>query len=154
MTTSQTSFLSEILSDKPIPVEKLSYFRERFRNRLYNILVGKFLEKERNKQFTRADLARRIGKRPEQITRWLGSPGNWTLDTVSDLSLGMGLELEASLRSIVDHPARNYEAPEWMTVPARDLKSSTGLRIEHVCFSGPTPAVSAGTSTQMEVRQG
>lgn len=34
---------------------------------------------------SKADLARSLGKEPSQITRWLGSTGNLTLDTLSDL---------------------------------------------------------------------
>ena len=47
-------------------------------------------------------MARRIHKRPEQITRLLGAPGNWTLDTVSDLLLGMGFEPELSAVAIAN----------------------------------------------------
>ena len=44
MTTSPTSFLLEIIDNKaPIPVGKLAYFRERQRNRLFNLIISKFL---------------------------------------------------------------------------------------------------------------
>ena len=91
MTTSvTTSFLSEILDDNEIiPPGKLAYFRERFRDRLYELVVAEFLKKEAASTLTRAQLARRIGRKPEQITRWLGAPGNWTLETVSDLMLAI-----------------------------------------------------------------
>jgi hypothetical protein len=93
MTTSQpTSFLSEILEGTRIPAEKLSYFRARLKNRLHAMVLSQFLKQEKDKLLTKADLARRLGKKPEQVTRWLGAPGNWTLDTVSDLLLGMGYE--------------------------------------------------------------
>ena len=39
---------------------------------------------------TRADIGRALGKQPAQITRWLGSPGNWTLETFANLLLAMG----------------------------------------------------------------
>ncbi|MFA4994672.1 MAG: hypothetical protein WC521_05145 [Bdellovibrionales bacterium] len=90
MPISQTSFLSEILDEKAeIPEGKLAYFRERLRHRLYDFIVSGFLEKERNNRLTRSDLARRIHKSREQITRWLASPGNWEIDTISDLTLAI-----------------------------------------------------------------
>lgn len=90
MTSSQqTAFLSEILSGGPIPVAKLAYFRERYRNRIYDFIVSKFLEESNAGRLTKAQLARRIHHRPEVITRLLGAPGNWTMDTVSDLLLGI-----------------------------------------------------------------
>jgi hypothetical protein len=90
MTTYQKSFLIEVLDDKkPIPEDKLAYFRERQRSRLFDAIVSKFLEKEKAGKLTKAGLARRINKKPEQITRWLSTPNNWTLDTVSDLTLGI-----------------------------------------------------------------
>jgi hypothetical protein len=84
--------LSEIVSGAPIPPEKLGYFRGRLSNRFHELVLDLFDELERAGKITRAALARRIGKAPEQVTRWLGAPGNWTLDTVSDLFLGMGYE--------------------------------------------------------------
>lgn len=89
MTTSQTYIMSEIANGESIPAGKLAYFRERQKNRLYDIIVSKFLEKEKNAGLTKAEIARRLDKRPEQVTRWLATPGNWTLDTMSDLMLAI-----------------------------------------------------------------
>jgi hypothetical protein len=94
MTTSQpTSFLSEILEGKPIPPSKLGYFRARLSNRLHELVLDTFVKREADGEITRAELARRIDRKPEQVSRWLGAPGNWTIDTASDLMLGMGCEL-------------------------------------------------------------
>ncbi len=90
MNTSQKKpFLSEVLDGEKIPLGTLSYFRERFRDRLYDLVTEEFLKQEREGNLTRAEVARRIGRRPEQITRWLAAPGNWTLETVSDLLLAV-----------------------------------------------------------------
>jgi hypothetical protein len=108
------SFLSEVVSGAPIPVNKRAYFQARLRNRLYDFVVTKFLERERNKELTRAELARRIGRKPESITRLLGAPGNWTLGTVSDLLLGInGEELEPASLSLLDRPSRNFGGEDW-----------------------------------------
>jgi hypothetical protein len=78
---------AEILDDtKTIPEETLAYFRRRLRLYLHEMVVDKFYQRE---DMNQADLARRIGKRPEVINRLLGAPGNWTLDTVSDLLIAM-----------------------------------------------------------------
>ncbi len=90
MNTSQKKpFLSEVLDGEKIPLGTLSYFRERFRDRLYDLVAEEFLKQEKEGNLTRAEVARRIGRRPEQITRWLAAPGNWTLETVSDLLLAV-----------------------------------------------------------------
>ena len=103
----QTSFLSEILKGDPIPVGKLAYFRERLRNRLYEFVAKEFLERQEREGLTRADVARRIRRRPEQVTRWLGAPGNWTLDTLSDLMVAMALEPEFSAASLDANRAKS-----------------------------------------------
>lgn len=97
MTTSQISFLSEILSNESIPAGKLAYFRRRLSNRLHALVLSEFARLEKEGKITRAELARRIGRRPEQVTRWLGASGNWTLDTLSDLLLGMKCEASLSV---------------------------------------------------------
>ena len=90
MNTSQKKpFLSEVLNGEKIPLGTLSYFRERFRDRLYDLVMEEFLKQDAETGLTRAEVARRIDRRPEQITRWFGAPGNWTLETVSDLLLAI-----------------------------------------------------------------
>jgi hypothetical protein len=96
MNTSRTSFLSEVfegLKGKRIPQSRLVYLRARLRNRIYDLIASEFLRQHGKK----VDLASRIGRDPAQITRWLSSPSNWTLDTISDLMAAMGTEPEFSV---------------------------------------------------------
>lgn len=59
----------------------LAYMRERHRSHVYSLVLDEF---ERS-GINQATLAARLGKAPEIISRWLSGPGNWTLDTESDL---------------------------------------------------------------------
>jgi DNA-binding phage protein len=79
----------------PITTGVLAYFRAKLQDELYSMIVRELLTIK--EKLTKTELARRIHKRPEQITRWLSSPGNWTLDTVSDLCLAMDVELHCTL---------------------------------------------------------
>lgn len=103
MTTSRTkSFLAEIVNGDPIPADKLAYFRARLQDRIYDLVVSEYLQKDAVQKVTRIELAKRIGKDPAQITRYLSSPGNWTLETISDLLLGISAaELEIGIRPLV-----------------------------------------------------
>lgn len=127
MTISQTSIMSEIANGEVIPEGKLAYFRERQRNRLYDFIVSRFLEKERSEGLTKADIARRLNRRPEQITRWLTTPGNWTIDTISDLMLAIckGEMLFEESRFI--NSRRNYipQFPSDVSMPALNVSTST-----------------------------
>jgi hypothetical protein len=128
MTTSpKTPFLSEVLDgEKKIPPGKLAYFRERFRDHLYEVVVTDFLKKEAAGNLTRAQLARRIGRRPEQITRWLAAPGNWTLETVSDLMLAISkAEPRISTLSLENRAARNFLQPDWLSNDANRSQIKT-----------------------------
>jgi hypothetical protein len=114
-TSPATSFLYEIGAKLPIPLEKRAYFHARLTNRIYAFILDKFLEKERSEKLTKAELARRIGRKPETITRLLGAPGNWTLETISDLLLGIaGEELEPASSSLLNRPHRNINVAELM----------------------------------------
>ncbi len=81
MTTSAIHFLSKPTGRDPIDPATLAYMRQRNRGRVYSAVIDEF-EKS---GISQADLAGRLHKGTDQISRWLGSPGNWTLDTVSDL---------------------------------------------------------------------
>ncbi len=101
MTTSATAFLHEIVNYERIPVGTLAYFEARLQDRIYNLIVSEFLRKEANGEMTRADLAYRIHKDPAQISRYLASPGNWTLETISRLLLGVAAaELDLGFKSL------------------------------------------------------
>jgi hypothetical protein len=76
----------------------MAYAREYFRNMIFGELIMAFKSASEGGQFSRAELARRSRKRPEQITRWLSSPGNITIDVLSDLLMAMGREPTSILR--------------------------------------------------------
>lgn len=91
MTTSQTPLLTEIAAGHhgpPIPSHVRAYFAQRLRLREFNFILDKFVIAQRE-GLTKAILARRIQKAPELINRWLASPSNLTLDTSSELLLGI-----------------------------------------------------------------
>ena len=111
-TSQKNSFLFEVLNSERIPLGTLSYFRERFRDRLYDLVVEEFVKQNAENNLTRAEVARRIGRRPEQITRWFGAPGNWTLETVSDLLLAIAKsEPDVRLLPLEGRHVRNYRSP-------------------------------------------
>ncbi len=111
MTTFQTRLLNEIAAgpDGPtIPEAKRVYFQERFRARFFEFLIERFLLAQAH-GLTKAKLARRIGKPPEVINRWLGAPSNLTLDSVSDLMLGISAEEpEMDGSSLLNRSPVNY----------------------------------------------
>lgn len=115
MTTFQNPFLSEILNGQFIPPGKRAYFQERLRNRIYSLILEEFVHKKEIENLTQKTIANRIGKGPDQINRWLSSPGNWTIDTVSDLLLGIsGSEFALSISRIADQlPSHSY-GPGWI----------------------------------------
>jgi hypothetical protein len=117
MSTSQEQFFSELAaghSGPTIPEAKRVYFQTRLRNRLFNFILGKFVI-EQKKGLSKAALARRIGKPPEVINRWLGAPSNLTLDTVSDLLLGISAEeLTPEADSLLNQAPRNFLPDPWI----------------------------------------
>lgn len=111
MTTYQTPFLSELMaghSGPPIPSAKRAYFQERLRIRVFNFLLSKFIQAQA-KGLNKNILAKRIGRPPEVINRWLGAPSNLTLDTICDLLLGIAAEeMEPDVSSPIGRVQDNY----------------------------------------------
>jgi hypothetical protein len=132
MTTSQNVFLSEVNSEfDVIPAEKRAFLQERLRTRLYDLILTEFMEHQsRNPAFTKAALARRIGSRPEIINRILSSPGNWTIDTISNLLAGIsGAELGLSAIIFAENHAANHTRPEWLDVPSNERPLSRTINV-------------------------
>jgi hypothetical protein len=111
MSIYQTQFFNELEGGHdgpPIPVAKRAYFQERLRGIVFDFIINKFL-REQDNGLTKAKLARRIGRAPEIINRLLGAPSNITLDTVSDLLIGISAEeLVPQSKSLLRREPVNY----------------------------------------------
>ena len=152
-TISQTQFLTEIrdLEADVIPLNKIAFFREQLKHELHELVLKKFLAlQDSHRGFTKADLARRIGRRPEQVTRWLGAPGNLTIDTVSDLLIGMAAVLKSTvidIEALIREP--EPERSVLMTPSAR-----AGLSKDPTQPSIVMPPLSSSTPSSDRARSG
>jgi transcriptional regulator with XRE-family HTH domain len=77
------------------------YYRQRQKNRVFSKIAAYFAEEAERRGITKHDIAEALGRDPSQITRWLSAPSNLTLDTISDLLLALGAEM--------DHPICRFE---------------------------------------------
>ena len=93
MTTYLASRPSTDLTKGPLPIETLTRLRGQTRYLFHDLVLREFVQQEESGAITRTDLAVRIHKRKEQLTRWLGAPGNIESDTLSDLLAGLGLRI-------------------------------------------------------------
>ncbi|HLQ24780.1 MAG TPA: hypothetical protein VK138_02755 [Acidiferrobacterales bacterium] len=138
-----TSLWSEVRGANELSQKALGYFQARLKNRLHQLVIGEFIKQEKSGT-TKADIARRIGKRPEQITRLLGAPGNWTLDTVSDLLLAMGSELAAQAIRFDDVESRAVTSIEWQIEPTK-RKPGPKLRVISQGTTADRPVAATGS---------
>ncbi|MBI1777815.1 MAG: helix-turn-helix transcriptional regulator [Proteobacteria bacterium] len=111
MNTSLTTELSKPVGDERVPPDTLWYFRGRHRYRVYDFVLSEL----RRIGLTQTSLAKRLGLSDSRISKLLSGPGNWTLDTVSDLLFAMGGgEPRYQIIYPLDGATRNYETPEWL----------------------------------------
>jgi hypothetical protein len=123
MPTSRTTFtLSEPSGTCKIPLSTFSYLQERNKNLFYELVVGEFIKTG----LTQIDLAARMGQKPARICRLLGAPGNWTLDTVSDLLFAIcGAAPNCSVDYFLRNPPVNQREPEWVSIMANPKSQLT-----------------------------
>lgn len=76
-----TSVLAKPIADEKISRRNLGYATESAREEVFDLVIRNCVESG----VTKATLARRLDKDPSQISRLLGAPGNWTIDTVAEL---------------------------------------------------------------------
>jgi hypothetical protein len=108
-------------------LEAIAYFRARNRNNAYHTVIREF----QDSGLSQATVARRLGKRPEIISRLLGAPGNWTLDTISDLLFAIsGAESTYGLSYPLEKPVRNDTQPEWVDQPSTETKREASSAME------------------------
>jgi transcriptional regulator with XRE-family HTH domain len=89
----------------------LFYYRQRSKNRLFEALTSFFAEEAERRGITKRDIAESLHRDPAQITRWLTAPSNLTLDTISDLLLSLGAEMDYFVMRFEDRPRPNEMHP-------------------------------------------
>jgi DNA-binding phage protein len=106
---------SEIAGDEPLSDYARAYLNERARNNFYDYVLRRFQEAAEKHQLTKAQLARRIGLGPDRITKVLGSPGNWTLDTITELLVGICREeIVPHSRPYLNRAAHNFRMEDFL----------------------------------------
>ena len=109
----KTPLKFEIAGDEPLSEYSLGYLNERVRNSFYDYVLRRFHEAVQQKSLTKAKLARRLGLEPARVSRLLGSPGNWTLDTVSELLVGICREeLRPQSEPYLERVVRNLQSKD------------------------------------------
>jgi transcriptional regulator with XRE-family HTH domain len=121
-TSKRNSHLSE---------REIAYYRRRQQYKIHSEIAKFFANEAENGRITRKEIARLLGKDPAQITRWLSSPTNLESDTISDLLLAMGAEMDHHVSSFSDRRAVGYSHPVFAEVG----KATTGTNAPaHVSF--------------------
>ncbi|MCR5859752.1 hypothetical protein [Mesorhizobium sp. J428] len=107
-TSRATSFLAEPVGDDPISERALGYVTEMAREAAFDLVATACVEAG----VSRASLARRLNKDPAQVTRMLGAPGNWTLDTIAEMLFAIdGGMLRMSSYKPLEQPTSNRRFP-------------------------------------------
>lgn len=135
-----TSFLKEIKSGGKISEGDKAYFRERLRNRLFSLIVGEYARQRADGTLSQVEVARRLARSPVQVSRWLGAPGNWTIDTISDLLLAISAaELDIGVRRLEPSLAHNHTGPDWLA--AKPSSDQISVKVTNSGFSIPPVAI-------------
>ena len=111
MNTSQTTkWLNR--PDKPerTPLDVEAYMRSKNQSVAHQMILAEF----KKSGITQAELAKRTGKGADIISRLIGRPGNWTLNTLSDLLFAMsGVAPCYSITYPLLVTSRNQTKPAW-----------------------------------------
>jgi hypothetical protein len=125
MTTSRSGIgLRNPVPGERVPIGTFGYFQARNKRHAYNIVMDQFY----GSGISQAELARRLGKGTDQVCRMLAGPGNWTLDTFSDLLFAIsGAAPVFSVEHPLNRPRRNQIGPSWLDSEEDDKRlSDTG----------------------------
>lgn len=117
MTSVATFELSKPTPGTKVPEGTLGFVKSKLRNDLYNLIVAAF----RRSGLTQAELALRLGKRPEIISRNLGAPGNYTIDTVAEMLFAINGNFVAASENDALSKSKDFDMPAWLTSISDDM---------------------------------
>lgn len=139
MTTYQEQ-IQKAVDGEVIPQFWMGYFREAFREEVNDALV----ELCGSADMSKAALSRKIGRRPEQVSRWLNSPSNLEIDTVSDFALAFGLRPVLKLEPIAFASEPEQETP----IEALDMFDGNVIAVD---FSPRIVSSSTAFASKLEI---
>ena len=91
ITFQKTPVKSEIEGDGRLSAGTLGYLCARNRDAWFDYVHQKLAAAEA-RGVKRSDIAARLGKSPSRLSKLLAAPGNWTLDTVTELLVAIDRE--------------------------------------------------------------
>lgn len=98
-------------SKRELKRRDVTYYRRRQQNHVFAALAQLFADEAEKGGISKKELAEILGKSPSQITRWLAAPSNFELDTISDLLLAMGAEMDHRIVRFSERSKPNYVHP-------------------------------------------
>lgn len=116
----------ENTSNTPIRDRDIFYYRQRYKNRVFSELVSFFAEEAERLGITKRDIAARLKRDPALISRWLSAPSNLTLETISDLLLALGAEMDSRVTRFSERHAPNFAHPLIERVLGLETPQPTG----------------------------
>ena len=150
----RTPVKSEIAGDEPLSDYALGYLNERVRNSFYDYVLRRFHAAAERDGLTKARLAKRLGIAPARVTRLLGAPGNWTLDTVSELLVGICREeLRPQSESYLERAPRNFQSND-MLLSLTTIQQEGGMKREYDAIMPQMNSQGALTTMKAKVGQG
>jgi transcriptional regulator with XRE-family HTH domain len=147
MPTSQTLILDEIIQ-KPIPLRTRLLYRRRLQNQIQRMLRTAFRDEQKRTGLTQKELAERIGKDKSKVNQWLSIASNLTLETISDLLLGLGVDLDelsfTPFRNLVDEAAPKQPEPPSLAIKLQPVDSERAFWARQAAHAGQSPSTPQG----------
>lgn len=108
----------------PVSDRDLFYYRQRSKNRLFEAITAFYAEEAESREINKKDVADCLKRDPSQITRWLSGPSNLTNDSISDLLLSLGAEMDYRIVRFRDRSRANEMHPLIQRTMPRDVVPS------------------------------
>jgi hypothetical protein len=135
---------------------EIFYYRQRFTNRLFQRLTAFFEEEAKTRGITKKDIAHALRRDPSQISRWLRYPSNITTDTISDLLLRLGAEIDPVITRFTGKGEPNQMHPLIDAIVRKDQELEISIKespkdVRRVGLVVSTSASSTNGSTTLHL---
>lgn len=95
-----------------IAKRRIFYYRHRLKLRIFQKIAAYFYTLAKEKGLTQKQLADMTGKDPSVVNKLMSGPGNWRLDTISDILLAMDAELSDEIIPLSSYQQTAIEKDE------------------------------------------